>query len=564
MGNINIKDLRKLILIRVLLAPAIVLSLVSGTLVYYFSTYSRNQVKNKLVRIAADHRSLIDQFFEEKISNLKFILSLHELDEISKTPVLTDVFYKLQAVSKAFIDLGVFDNNGNHLAYTGHYDLEGKNYAETEWFKAVKSKGLYISDEFLGFRNIPHFIIAVQKKEGEKTWYLRATIDTFYFNNLVERIRIRKTGEAYIINQAGSFQTSRRSGGNLMESDPDYNNYTIYDKKPSFFITGKKIGQRYLYAVEPLNYTNWMMIVRQEMSDAYAPLIFSAIVSIIIILSGGAVVVIMGYILASGMAEQINLMKLEKRQMRTQLIIAGKLAEIGEMSTGIAHEINNPLQIMKSEIAMIKEVISSVEYLIKEHESENLDLLKDSAEQIGFQIDQCGKITQGLLNFARKTESSMKPLKIQVFLPEVVKMVEQKALIENIRIIQQLDPDIPQIISDPNQLQQVFLNLLNNAIYALREKSAGEIRINTVQENSDIIISIADNGCGFSQDNMEKAFIPFFTTKPVGEGTGLGLSTSYGIIKGLGGDISLSSELNSGTVFTIRLPIEIKTGKNDI
>lgn len=142
-------------------------------------------------------------------------------------------------------------------------------------------------------------------------------------------------------------------------------------------------------------------------------------------------------------------------------------------------------------------------------------------------------------------------------------MVEQKALIENIRIIQQIDPDIPQIISDPNQLQQVFLNLLNNAIYALKGKSAGEIRINTIEENSNIIITIADNGCGFSPDDMEKAFIPFFTTKPVGEGTGLGLSTAYGIIKGLGGDISLSSELNSGTVFTIRLPLEIKTDRDN-
>jgi len=564
MDNMNFKKVGRMILIRVLLAPTVILILVSGTLVYYFSSYSRNQVKNELIRIAADHRCLIDQFFEEKISDLKFISSLYTIDEISKTTILTDIFQKLQKDSKVFIDFGVFDDKGNHLAYAGPYNLKGKNYSQTEWFKAVKNKGLYISDEFLGYRNIPHFIIAVQKNDDVRTWYLRATIDTFSFNNLVERIRIRKTGEAYIVNKNGIFQTRRRSGGNIMELDPDYGDYQIGDKKKASFTAGKKISEKYLYAMESLKHTKWVMMVRQEMFDAYAPLILSAIVSVMIILGGGTIVVIMGYVLASGMAERLNIMNMEKRQMKTQLIIAGKLAEVGEMSTGIAHEINNPLQVMKSEVTMIREIVSNIEHLVKKQESENLDMLKDSVDQIFIQIDRCGKITQGLLNFARKTESTIKPLLLQELLPKIIGMVEQRARVENIRIIQEIDQDIPEIMNDPNQLQQVFLNLLNNAIYALKGKSAGEIRIHINQQGSDVIISVADNGCGFASKNIEKAFLPFFTTKPVGEGTGLGLSNAYGIIKGLGGDMTLSSELNAGTVFTIRLPIETPTYKNNI
>jgi len=434
--------------------------------------------------------------------------------------------------------------------------LAGKKYDTAKWFKAVREKGVYISDEFLGFRNIPHFIIAVRCDSGDKIWYLRATIDTFYFNDLVESIRIRKTGEAYIVNKAGVFQSRRRSGGKLMEIDPDFKDYQIDQKKSVSFVAGGKFKSQYLYATSPMERTDWYMVVRQSTTDAYAPLFFTALVSLFIILGGGAVVMVVAFIMTSGMANKLQLADIEKREMKTQLIIAGKLAEVGEMSTGIAHEINNPLQVMNSELAMIESVTSDIEAMITEDDPEALFLLKDSTDQMKIQIKRCSSITQGLLNFARKTETSKERIKIQELIPEIANMIDQKARVENIRIIQEIDPDIPEIMSDPNRLQQVFLNLFNNAIYALKGKSSGQIRIKVVWKNSEVVISIADNGCGFKPESMEKAFLPFYTTKPVGQGTGLGLSTVYGIIQNMGGEIELTSELNAGSVFTIRLPLE--------
>ena len=134
-------------------------------------------------------------------------------------------------------------------------------------------------------------------------------------------------------------------------------------------------------------------------------------------------------------------------------------------------------------------------------------------------------------------------------------MIERRAAVENVRIAQQLENGLSSIRSDPAQLQQVFLNLLNNALYALKDKNGGEIRITTTQENSVLTVAIADDGCGIAPENLEKIFSPFFTTKPVGKGTGLGLSTCYGIVERLGGNISVTSELNVGTVFTVRLPL---------
>jgi two-component system NtrC family sensor kinase len=211
--------------------------------------------------------------------------------------------------------------------------------------------------------------------------------------------------------------------------------------------------------------------------------------------------------------------------------------------------------VMKSELAMLKFITEDIEPVLAAQAPDKLNTLKDCAAAVDLQIERCRKITQGLLNFSRETENTLAPVRLQTFVPQIVSMVDRRARLENIRIVQQIDADLPDIISNAGQLQQVFLNLLNNAIYALKGRPQAEIRIQVSQNGNEMIITVADNGCGFQPEEMEKAFMPFFTTKPVGLGTGLGLSTVYGIIKGLGGDITLTSEPNAGSVFLIRLPL---------
>ncbi|ACN16883.1 two-component sensory box histidine kinase [Desulforapulum autotrophicum HRM2] len=550
--------IKRMLVFRLLMLPMVVLLLVCATIAFYLINYSGNQIKNELMRTAADHRNLIDCFFAEKKATLKFIIESNTLASMSDNTFLKKLLKNLQTESKAFVDLGVFDENGNHLAYAGPYDLAGKNYGDTPWFKGLRDKGVYISDEFMGFRNVPHFIIAVKRMDNSRTWYVRATIDTYFFNDLVENIRIGKTGEAYIVNSNGIFQTRRRSGGRLMEQDTEFNLYTTAKHAAASFCAGGRFNLEHLYAAVPLKQKNWTLVVRQATTDAFAPIAISALISFLIIAGGGAAVAVTGYIMASNMANRLKIADVEKREMTTQLIIAGKLAEVGEMSTGIAHEINNPLQIMKAELAMIEELFMDLVPLMDKGAEEIMAQVKDSFDQIGIQIQRCATITRGLLNFARKTDHKLTPVKIQTLLPQIVQMVDHRARVEDIRIVQEMDPDLPEIMSDANQLQQVFLNLLNNSIYALEQRSQGEIRINAVKNSADIIIRFSDNGCGFSRETMEKAFLPFFTTKPVGKGTGLGLSTVYGIIKGLGGEITLTSELNQGSTFTIRLPLNVK------
>ncbi len=547
-----------MILVRVLLLPFIIVMVVFGTVAYYFGTNLKSRVFAELALIAGDHRRLIEQFLEERVANLNFAAASYGLDELEGDERLSLVLRHLQESSRAFFDLGVFDEQGNHVAYVGPYDLKGKNYAESEWFRAVRERGVYISDVFLGNRKYPHFVIAVKRKNGPSAFYLRATIDTQFFNDLVESVRVGKTGEAYLINSSGMLQTRRRSGGGLMDVDPDHGLYRSAESEVVTSVARDRTGIRYVNATGRLPLTGWLLVVRQEMREAYAPLYRVWVIGIAIILAGGGLVALMAFLLASSQARQLVLSDREKRQLGNQLIMAGKFAELGEMSVGIAHEINNPLQVMKAEQTLMSDLLGEVESA-ENVDKTSVEMIRDSIRQLGIQIDRCKQITQGLLSFARKSDAVLKTIDLSSFIPEVVRMVEQKARLENVRILCEVDPGLPHLSSDPTQLQQVMLNLLNNALYALRKRENAEIRIAASREDGSLNISVADNGCGIDPEIMDKIFLPFFTTKPVGQGTGLGLSTIYGIVERLGGRILVNSEENVGTVFTVRLPLPATT-----
>jgi two-component system NtrC family sensor kinase len=233
------------------------------------------------------------------------------------------------------------------------------------------------------------------------------------------------------------------------------------------------------------------------------------------------------------------------------------------MAAGFAHEINNPLQIIKSEQMLIETLMEEMKEEETLKESENLADVEDSLAQIRLQIDRCAKITHAILKFGRQGESSVKDLRLEEFIPEITAMVSKKASVNGIALEENVAEGTPIIHIDPAQLQQVLLNLFNNAMDAIGERhgsSGGALRVETgAGENGQAVIRVQDNGAGISPENLQKVFRPFFTTKPVGQGTGLGLSVCYGIINSMGGTMEVNSEKGVGTTFVIRLPAATTT-----
>jgi two-component system NtrC family sensor kinase len=321
----------------------------------------------------------------------------------------------------------------------------------------------------------------------------------------------------------------------------------------------KRAGQDgFIIARTWLNVPRWMLVVKQKKSEAlsdvnhanYATLIFLHISALVIV---AVSVLITGY-----MIRIIKKRDIRTDQLNEQLLQASKMAAVGELSAGIAHEINNPLAIILTERQILTDCLEQPIDMDEEFREQ----LTRSISQIDVQINRCKRITHNLLRFSRRSESRIESVNVNLLLKEIVELMEKEASSNGIEIIADFEESIPTLLSDTSQLQQVFLNMMNNAIDALEKKPYGRIFIKTVfsDDKNGVEIIFADTGSGISEENIEKIFDPFFTTKPVGKGTGLGLSISYSIIKHLGGDIIVTGEYGKGSEFHIYLPFELHKG----
>jgi len=553
--------LRRIIFACMIIVPLIPFILALGTGYYYFTTSLESSSIASMKRIVEDHRQMIEIFLKERKNDLDLILHSYTFEDLSQSENLDTVFDHLQKQCQAFVDLGVFNQAGVHVAYHGPYSLEGKIYKEADWFKEVMEHGYYISDIFLGYRQVPHFIIAVTKEEAGKKWVIRTTIDTVTFNNIVKNVRIGKTGEAYILNANGLLQTEPRSGGKLMDKNPDNINYPSSDTGVETFIKKDIKGEKYLYTTTWLQNKKWLVVVRQEKADAFKALTSAAYLIILIMVVGVSAISVLAFYLTDRIVRRMEKMDAEKDRLNQQLIGASRLAELGEMSAGFAHEINNPLQIIKSEQSLIEMTLSDMKEAGQLKESESLAELEDSMDQIRLQISRCAEITQAILKFGRQDEPKPQVIYLTNFIPEITGMVAQKATVHGISIEQDIAENTYPIHGDPTQLQQVLVNLFNNAIDAILDRhgtSGGKLIIKAgPKQNNSVEIVVNDNGGGISPEDLDRIFSPFFTTKAAGKGTGLGLSICYGIIDNMRGSMEASSEEGVGTTFTIRLPAAV-------
>ena len=235
----------------------------------------------------------------------------------------------------------------------------------------------------------------------------------------------------------------------------------------------------------------------------------------------------------------------ERRRMNQEkLIRSDRLAMIGQLAAGVAHEINNPLGsiLLFTRLVMQQSIADGK--------------MRDNLERIEKETKRCHSIVQSLLDFARQREPNIEPVDVNQLLDATLNFFARQHFFENIEIVRNYGIGFPPVQADQLQLQQVFMNIIINAVDAMEGK--GLLTLDTAWNGAQgrVEISIADTGCGIPPENMDRIFDPFFTTKEVGRGTGLGLSVSYGIIQAHHGEISVSSAPAKGSRFTICLPIK--------
>ena len=529
--------------------------LVGGSILNRLSKSYAEKVNAHLSELVLKHTQNIDGFLLEKLNNIRFIAYSYSVEELKNENFLQNKLSALQIeYGTVFEDLGIINENGIQEAYAGPFKLKNAVYSDAEWFKNALKKDYFISNVFSGLRGTPHFIITAKMYRLGKPWILRATINFAAFNSVVENLRVGRSGFAFIINSEGEFQSKPGFKVNLGKTHSCNISINEGEKTKDGVYFSKfddDSGTKILHVASFLKNGDWILVFHQDESDAFSDFDHAKHIAFIILLAGGIGTIITAILLSRWMVARIAKADAEKELMNQQVIDSGKLASLGELAAGIAHEINNPVAIMVEEAGWIHDLLED-EPVSK---TENSEEFERALAQIKTQGIRCREITQKLLSFARKIDTSVENVNINEIINDVIRFCSQRAKYSNVIIQSKLEENLPVLKVSHTEIQQVILNLMNNALDEL-EKRGGNISVTSMLEGDDIVISVKDDGPGIPAANINRIFDPFFTTKAVGKGTGLGLSICYGIIKKLGGSIDVDSIIDYGATFRVRIPIK--------
>ena len=540
-----------IILYSAMLATALLPMLVVGWLGYknynrLFTISEREQLEWKL-----DGKiKSIEHMVASLKSVVQFTARRDRYVELTEGRNLEELFVRIQHQYAFFADLGVIDQNGIQRAYYGPYDLQGTDYSGEEWFKEVFERGLYISDVYTGYRKVPHFAIAVSNLDPNtrQLWVLRATIDASTLQEFIDTTKTNATDDLFLVNREGVLQTSSGYYGTTLGQ---------YGAKVETGIRHRLSakGEDTFEAIGEIRGTPWSLVLLKksyihlaEWQDFRNRIFFIMLSSVAL-----SLLVVHGLVrMLVGLIKKTDDMQIA---MLKDAEHTGKLASIGRLAAGVGHEINNPLAIISQKAGLIEDLLEMTpDFEYKPTIGRNLVSINQS-------VNRCKAITHRLLGFARRTEVTIEPIQVNEIIDEVLQFLSNAMLYSRIKLELDLHDNLPSAESDKLQLQQVFLNVINNAIDAIGKD--GTISITTHTVAGDVRVVIQDDGPGIDPEKLPHIFEPFYTTKEPGKGTGLGLSITYGLLKKLGGDITVRSVVGQGTAFTITIPAQRREDHGD-
>jgi signal transduction histidine kinase len=503
----------------------------------------------RTARTVANTRRSIGFFMNERRSALEFIVRDNSPPDLQDAQRLGEILNNLkQSFGGGFMDLGVIDSQGRQGTYVGPFDLKGRDYHDQPWFQQVLERGVYISDVFLGYRQVPHLIIAVKGVGPDGSFYiLRASLGIEPFERLLAEMELSGHGDAFIVNHHGVLQTSSRYHGRVLERMPlpvpRFSEQTeVYERK-------SPQGEPLVLGYRFLENTPFILMIVKNKAELMASwyrtrlqLIAFLVVSVTVILA-----VVLGTVTAMVRriyeADQRRLMALHQAEY------ANKLASIGRMAAGVAHEINNPLAIINEKAGLIQDL-----FLIKRAYTQDPKLLS-LLEAILASVKRAGGITKRLLAFARNLDAQVESIDLADLIQEVLGFLGKEAQHRGIAIRVEAPADTPRVEVERGKLQQIFLNIINNAMAAVAD--GGHLDIHVRPEGPErVAVDFIDDGCGIPRDDLSRIFEPFFSTKAHRGGTGLGLSITYNLTQEIGGRLAVESALGQGTRFTVSLPLK--------
>jgi signal transduction histidine kinase len=525
------------------LLPLIIMLLVNH---YEYKRVFRAEMMRPIYCLVSNTQRSITSFFSGRKAVLHFISEDIHLEEVSDQE-LGKVFVNLKKIFEEFVNLRVIDSKGKQRAYAGPDRLRSAEQSDQAWYKEVKKRGIYVSDLSRGSDGSTYFQIALKYgKNPENSFILQASVDAKILEGLIDALALeRPSMDAFIINKEGILQTSSNSYGNVLaklslpvslgSTEPQIQEIERASEGPIIIghagIQGTPF--RFVTAAPRETLTKDLFLLSKRFV-----IIFSV-----------AILCVLGVVLFVVTAFVKHIYESDRRRVAVlhNIQYTNKMASIGRLAGGVAHEINNPLAIINEKVGLLRDLVS----MNKDYSRERFLGIVDSVLS---SVKRCSAVTHSLLGFATHVEVRFETIALDQLIRQVLVFMGKESEYRRITLNLVVQDNLPSIESDVGQLEQVFLNIINNAFDAVDD--GGRINIELWAEGPDmVIVRIADDGCGISEENLKHIFDPFFSTK--GEkGSGLGLSITYGIVQKLGGRLDVQSIKAEGSTFTVTLPVK--------
>ncbi|WP_419661580.1 two component system sensor histidine kinase [Desulfosarcina variabilis str. Montpellier] len=507
-----------------------------------------SEVRLGISRMVSNTWRNISHLLTQRRAVLAFIARDNAIADLTVQQRLETLLSNLQRGMDDFLDLAVLDETGTIRAYAGPYDPTAGPIIPAPGFKQAVADGFYIGDVTARPDKPHHLVVAVRHDMTDGRFFvLQSTLNAGVLDGPLSELRLDDGDDAFIINSQGILQTPAAHYGKRFSNVP----LTILptDKTVQVQNAVDQAGQTVLIGLAPIAASPFRLVmVRQEsgMMDRWLRprirLIGFLVFSIILIL-----ISILG--VATYMVNRIHASDQRRLQALHQVEYANKMVSIGRLASGVAHEVNNPLAIINQKAGLIKDL-----FTFNPAWAGNQKLI-GLVDDVLASVRRCGAITRRLLDFSRHMESSLETVDIDAILRQVLAFMEKDAQRRCIAVRVNVSDDIPPFESDRGNLQQIFLNLINNAFAAMDE--GGQLEITAFRQGDrHVCITVSDTGHGIPEADIKRVFEPFFSTGQGLSGTGLGLSVTYGMVSEMGGDITVHSQVNQGSRFTVTLPLD--------
>ena len=519
----------------------------------------RQKALSHLNSVVAQSAFVIEEFRKERTHDLNFLAQTFQyLDKRSRALHLN----RLMGEHKIYRGLFMVTPQGAIVLQTGSPDMSGKNVGDRKWFISAAGGVSFLGDACLGPSGCAPDLLAavpVRSPEGRIVGVLGAVIGFQDIANAMQSVGIGMTGEIYLLNEDGVFLTTTRLGenpaGKRLSKSRLENYFTAVG--PSEFIDYR--GKRVVRAYRRLPGLNWFLVGEQDSSEVLSDisslrLMLTAFVTLLI-----ALVAVTGSLISARMVRLLRGAYERRNELELQVIQKDKLASMGLLTAGIAHELNTPLASALLYTQMLKEEAGDAEAPFK--------------ERLGFieeEIKRGSRIIRNLLDFSRQSRTDSAVTEVNEVLGKLLDISRKLCADRGIEVKRSLAEDIPPVKGNAGILHQVFMNIVANAVEAMENGGTLSISTRFIKAIRKVVVEVRDTGEGIPEGHLGRVFDPFFTTKSSGEGTGLGLAISYSMVKKMGGNIRVTSSCrtgtgsvvgDTGTTFIVELPIQEEPAK---